>query len=224
MSTSGVIDLVGTVGALLLFVFIAAFMAAYSLGLRKNRMLLEEYYTLVSEWVKEGFRVIDKKTYRLSGFKIRCKSMGAPLESLDITLYLVSRENLLHHLVSKFKPHDDVFLCEANFRVKPRFSMEIINPERVSLSGGMEKVAVVGELEVWASDADAASKLLERGIREEIEELSGSLIRASLRDDRPHLVYSFTPSKSKIVAALKLAEKFGEHFRPAKPKPKILKG
>lgn len=207
----------------MLFAFMAAFVVAYSLGLRKNRMLLEKYYTLVNEWVKEGFRVIDRKTYRLSGFKVRCKSIAAPLESLDITLYLVSRENLLHYLVSKFKPHDDVFLCEANFRVKPRFSMEIINPERVSLDGGMEKVAVVGELEVWASDADAALKLLESGIREEIEKLSDVLIRASLRGDKPHFVYSFTPSKSKLVTALKLAEKFGEHFRPAKPKPKILK-
>ncbi len=223
MSASGTIDFAGTLGAILLFAFMIVFVVCYSLGLRKNKVLLEKYYTLVNEWVKERFNVVEKRRYRLSGFKVRCKSKSAPLESLDITLYLVGRENLLHHIVSKFRPHNDVFLCKANFRARPRFSMEIIDPKKVSLNEEMEKVAVIGGLEVWTSDGEAALSLLEGDIRGEFERLSDIIIRASLRSERPHFVYSFTPSESKLIAALRLAEKFGERFKPVKPKPKFLR-
>ncbi|MBS7247466.1 MAG: hypothetical protein QXN15_08955 [Candidatus Jordarchaeales archaeon] len=207
----------------MLFAFMLAFIVSYSLGLRKNKVLLEKYYTLVNEWVRERFRVIEKRRYRLSGFKVRCKSNDAPLESLDITLYLVNRENLLHHIVSKFKPHDDVFLCEANFKARPRFSMEIIRPEKDGLNEKMKKVAVIGRLEVWASDSEAASSLLEGDIQDEVERLNDVIIRVSLRGEKPHLIYSFTPTENKLVAALRLAEKFGEHFKPVKPKPRFLR-
>lgn len=216
------VDLVGTIGAVLLFAFMAVFIVTYSLGLRKNKQLLEKYYTLVNEWVKTRFKVVERRIYKFNGFRLKCVPTDAPLERLDVSLYLANRENPLYYAISKVKPRHDVFVCEAYFKAKPRFSMEIFNPRKVVLDSGMETVATIGELEVRASNAEAALSLLREGIKEDVERLRDVIIRVSLRSGKPHLVYSFTANESKLVSALSLVEKIGRHFKPARPRPKFL--
>lgn len=213
-------DVLGAVGALLLFAFMVSFTVAYSLGLRKNKILLEKYYTLVNEWINGKFKIVDQRIYRLSGFKVKCKSKGSSLEKMDLTLYLVNRENLLHHIISRFKPHSDVFLCEANFKAKPRFSMEIFNPRKVALPERMDRVMVLGGLEIWSSSAEEAIRVVE-AVKSEVEELGENILRVSLRREVPHLIYSFTPSETKLLVALSFAEKLGDQFKQVKPKPKF---
>ncbi|MEM1659173.1 MAG: hypothetical protein QXK94_09085 [Candidatus Jordarchaeales archaeon] len=217
------VDLAGTIGAVLLFAFMAAFIVTYSLGLKKNKQLLEKYYTLVNEWVKTRFKVVDRRVYKFNGFRLKCVSTDIPLERLDVSLYLANRENPLYYIVSKAKPRYDVFVCEAYFKARPRFSMEIFNPKKVVLDCSMETVAKIGELEVRAPGADAVLNLLE-DIKEHVESLKDIIIRVSLRSGKPHLIYSFVANESKLVSALSLVEKIGWHFRPVRPRPKFLEG
>nr|MDO8062960.1 hypothetical protein [Candidatus Freyrarchaeum guaymaensis]HDO81303.1 hypothetical protein [Candidatus Bathyarchaeota archaeon] len=216
-------DLLVSVAALVFLGFMTAFTVNYFVGLRRNRRLMEKYWTLLNEWFKEGFRVVGHKAYRLSGFNVKCKAKREPLDDLDVTLYLVSRENLLHHVVSRFRPHSDMFLCKANFKAKPRLSMEIFNPSKVEAPGeGMLKVDDLDGLEVWASNVDAAKEILERGgLKGEVTRVKDLIVRISVRREKPHLIYSFTPSETKTVTALRLAEEVGKCLKPSRPKPKI---
>nr|MDO8080410.1 hypothetical protein [Candidatus Freyarchaeota archaeon] len=48
------------------------------------------------------------------------------------------------------------------------------------------------------------------------------ILRISISDDYPHLLFSTRAKESTLITHVRLAEKVGNYFKPMRKKPKIL--
>jgi hypothetical protein len=227
------VELFGTIGMFVVMGIMAVFVAVYVWGSKYNRILISRFGTILKAELGPKCEKSKQQIFRTSGFRLYCETKrNIPLKKWEVVLFLLNRENLIHHIISKFRPHYDMLFTQANLEAKPRLRLEIINPTSKEIT--KEDKQVLEELkEVEAPDlkdifivkaSDVAR--VERLVKDEefvkmMNKLGDDFVRMSITDDTPNLLFASRARESMLLTHVRLAERVGYLIRPPRRKPKF---
>jgi len=229
------VELFGTIAMFVIVGIMAVFLGVYVWGTRYNKLLIKKFGAILKTELGPKCEKSKQQIYRSSGFRLYCETKGnVPLKNWEVVLFLLNRENFIHHLISRFRPHYDMLLTTANLLTKPRLHLEIINTASKEIT--KEDEGVLKELKkvdapkmgkkciVKASEPDRVEGLFrDNEFIKMINKLGDDFVRISITDKPPHLLFSTRAKESTLITHVRLAERVGNYFKPMKRKPKILK-
>mgnify|MGYP005837254811 CR=1 FL=1 len=228
-------ELFGTIAMFVIVGIMAVFLGVYVWGTRYNKLLINKFGAILKTELGPKCEKSKQQIYRSSGFRLYCETKGdVPLKNWEVVLFLLNRENLIHHLISKFRPHYDMLLTSANFLTRPRLHLEIINTHSKEIT--KEEKGILKDLKTVnapkmgenyitkASEPDRVEGLFQDSeFIKMINKLGDDFVRISITDKTPHLLFSTRAKESTLITHVRLAENVGNYFKPVKRKPKILK-
>ncbi|MEX2706310.1 MAG: hypothetical protein Q6352_013820 [Candidatus Freyrarchaeum guaymaensis] len=228
------IETFSTIGIFVTVAVMAVFIGVYIWGTRYNKMLIRRFGAILKTELGPKCEKKKEQVYRSSGFRLYCETKKkVPLKNWEVVLFLLNRENLIHHIISKFRPHHDMLLTTANFLTKPRVRLEIINTTSKEITKedketleGLEKVnapRMERKFVVKASDPKSAEELFQDDeFVRLVRKLGDDFVRMSVTEKPPHLLFASRARESTLISHVRLAERVGDYFKPRKRKPKIL--
>jgi hypothetical protein len=231
---SSIIDFLSTIGLFVVVGIMAVFVGVYVWGSRYNRFLINKFGTILKAELGPKCEKSKQQIYRTSGFRLYCEPKGnVPLKNWEVVLFLLNRENLVHHIISRFRPNYDILLTTANFLANPKLRLEIINSVSKGITKDDEKVlkdlkkveaSKMGKKYiVKASEPDRVEKLFrDSEFMSMMNKLGDDFVRITITENPPHLLFSTRARESTLITHVRLAERVGNYFKPIKRKPKIL--
>lgn len=228
------IELFGTIGIFVTVGLMAIFVGVYVWGTKYNKMLINRFGGILKTELNPKCEKAKQHIYKSSGFRINCETKKkVPLKNWEVVLFLLNRENLLHHIASKFRPYHDMLLTTANFLTKPRLHLEIVNRSSKTITkedeAALKKLKEVPDSKmgdnfiVKSSDVDPVKGLFkDNDFIRMVNKLGDNFIRISVTDVSPHLLFASRAREASLITHVRLAEKVGNYFKPKKRKPKIL--
>ncbi|MGQ9722581.1 MAG: hypothetical protein ACUVXA_14810 [Candidatus Jordarchaeum sp.] len=228
------VELIGTIGLFVTMGIMAIFVGVYVWGSKYNKMLISRFGSILRTELGPKCERAKQQIYKSSGFRITCHpKRNVPLKNWEMVLFLLNRENLLHHLAARFKPYHDMLLTNADFLAKPRLQLEVININSKTLTKEddevLKKLKEVPKTKmgdnfiIKSSGVERVRGLLEdKEFLKMVDKLGDDFIRISITDTSPHLLFASRARQASLITHVRLAEKIGNYFKPQKRKPKIL--
>lgn len=227
-------ELFGTIAMFVVVGIMAVFLGVYFWGTRYNKLLINRFGAILKTELGPKCEKSKMQIFRTSGFRLICQTKGdIPLKNWEVVLFLLNRENLIHHIISKFRPHYDMLLTSANFLSNPRLHLEIINTMSKDIT--KEEERLLKDLKtvdapkmnkkyiVKTSEPERVESLFQDDeFIKMINKLNDDFVRISITDKTPHLLFSTKAKESTLITHVRLAEKIGNYFKPLRRKPKIL--
>jgi hypothetical protein len=170
------------------------YIVGWQMNRRRGRRLLE--------WTIQGLRALggDQITVsRLgtSGFQVKVAKVQAPFNSIEATILLEPRENLLFWIFNVLRGRADSLVLKGTLRASPRGEIEVMKRGRLTrrVLGDLDEkgwtrqetgsgLVIACRGNKGQQQADAISHLVKR--------LSPSLLRLSLSNKAPHFLVSLS--------------------------------
>ncbi len=228
------VELFGTIGLFVTVGIMAIFVGVYVWGTKYNKMLIRRFGSILKTELGPRCEKAKEQIYKSSGFRINCVTKkNVPLKNWEVVLFLLNRENLIHHLASRFRPYHDMLLTTASLLVKPQLQLEIINTSSKTIMKEDEEVlkklkevsaSKLGDkFIVKSSEVERVKELFQdKEFTGMVNKLGDDFIRMSVTDAAPHLLFASRARESSLITHVRLAEHVGNYFKPKKRKPKIL--
>ncbi|WXG41661.1 MAG: hypothetical protein WED07_13015 [Candidatus Freyarchaeum deiterrae] len=229
------IDFYSTIALFVIIGIFGVLVGVFVWGRRYNKMLINRFGAILKTELGKKYEKSKMQIFRTSGFVINLLTTKSDVQLRDwkIELYLINRENLIHHIISRFRPNYDMLLTKASFISRPKLQLEIINSASKKIT--KEDEMVLKDLKkvetskmnkkyiVKASEPDRVEGLFQDGeFMKMMNKLGDDFVRITITDNPPHLWFSSRAKESTLITHVRLVERVGNYFKPMRRKPKIL--
>lgn len=203
-----------SLGVEIVFVLTFVFLVFYFGGRRRNYNIQKNVWKSLRSYVKPYGKKVGFKGLGSSAFQISVPGRKSDsFKRLELTISLLPRDILTHYFISKVQGREDEIIAKAQFRRKPKFTLEIFSrkskvPEREDT--GLKEIdigKILNQVRALTSNTGPAFSIIyDPPVKKELKELGKDLKFLSMSPGEPQLIFACSISPDVFSHVFPLVE------------------